>query len=113
MGEGWPSKKRRVAMNLVWFAALAIFAATLGTVVLYEPGAVTAGELARLEKGMTFSEVKAIMGEPDMTVRASVVPGDRETVWTYSLPASHWSVTEADYQLKFYDGRLDGWYRVR
>jgi len=112
MSEGWPSRSKRLGMNILWFAALAVFAVTLAVIVLYEGDAVTAGELARLEKGMTFSEVKATLGEPDISLRASVVPGDRESVWTYSLPASHWSVTEADYQLKFYDGELYSWYRL-
>lgn len=112
MGDGWPSRSKRLRMNLLWFAALLIFAGTLAVIVLYRGDAVTARALERLEKGMSFSDVKAILGEPDISLRASVVPGDRESVWTYSLPASHWSVTEADYQVKFYDGLFDSWYRL-
>lgn len=97
-------------MNLVWFAALVAFGATLAVMVLYKPSAVTAHELSRLEKGMTFEQVKAILGEPKVSVRASIVRDDPETVWTYGLPASRWSVTEADYQLKFYQGQLETWY---
>ncbi|MHC4713987.1 MAG: hypothetical protein ACYTAN_12075 [Planctomycetota bacterium] len=99
-------------MNLIWFVALAAFGATLAVTVLYRPGAVTARELSRLEKGMTFERVKAILGEPKVSVRASIVRDDPETVWTYSLPASHWSVTEADYQLKFNQGQLETWYKL-
>jgi len=113
MGEGWPSKKKRLALNLTWFAAMAAFGATLAVVLLYEPDAVTAGDLERLTKGMAFHEVRAVLGEPDISLRPSVVPGDPHDVWTYSLPASRWSVTEADYQLKFYDGQLDSWYKLK
>ncbi len=99
-------------MNLVWFFALVAFGATLAVTVLYKPRAVTARELSRLEKGMTFEQVKAILGEPRVSLRASIVPDDPETVWTYALPASRWSVTEADYQLKFNQGRLETWYKL-
>ncbi len=112
MSDGWPSTRKRLVMNLAWFAALVAFGATLAAVLLYNPSATTANELLRLKNGMTFDEVKAILGEPKVSVRASVVQGDPETVWTYSLPASHWSVTEADYQLRFYNGELETWFPV-
>lgn len=112
MGEGWPTRRKYVGMNLVWFAAILAFGATLAVVLLYKPGAVSARDLARLEKGMTQPEVIAILGEPKVSVRAAVVRDDPEEVWTYSLPPSRWSVTELDWQLKFYQGELDSWWRV-
>ena len=113
MGEGWPTKRKYITMNLMWFAVIAAFAVTLAVVLLYKPGAVTAGDLDRLKQGMTPEEVLAILGEPAIGVRATIVPGDAERVWTYSLPASHWSVTKSHYQLRFADGQLDSWWQMK
>ncbi len=112
MGEGWPSKRKRMAMNLLWFAAIAAFGATLAVVLLYKPGAVTAAGLSRLEKGMTTEDVLSILGKPTLDLSATLVRDDPEEVWTYSLPASRWSVTKSDYQLRFYEGSLDSWWKV-
>jgi hypothetical protein len=113
MSEGWPTKKKRLAMNLTWFVAIAVFAGTIALVVLYNPRAVTTGDLQRLERGMTESEVRAILGEPTLNTRARVVRDDPETVWTYTLAPSHWSVTKVDYAVKFYNGKLDSWYELK
>ncbi len=99
-------------MNLAWFAAIAAFAATLAVVLLYKPKSVTAADLSRLAKGMTREEVVVVLGEPNLNLRATLVRDDPEEVWTYSLPASHWGVTKSEYQVKFYQGHLDSWWKV-
>ena len=71
MGEGWPSRRKYVTMNVTFFAALAAFGLTVAVVLLYHSGAHTAGDLAKLQKGMTPQEVTAVLGEPRMSVRSA------------------------------------------
>ncbi len=113
MGEGWPTRKKRFTLAAAFFAGVAAFLAAFAVAALYRPGAITAHDLSRLKQGMTRDEVRAILGEPTIPVRATMTGSDREEVWIYALPYSHWSVTKADYQLKFFDGRLDTWWKVK
>ena len=113
MGEGWPTRRERVTMGAAVFAGIAVFILVFAVIALYKPSAHTAGDLARLTPGMTMQEVKALLGDPHIEVRATMTPGDEEDVWTYALPAAHWSVTKADYQVKFYKGRFDMWWKIK
>ncbi len=113
MGEGWPTKRKRFLMNATFFVALVAFILTLAVVMLYKPGQPTAGDMKRLEQGMTPGEVIALLGEPRIATRATVTAGDKEEVWTYALPETHWGLVKEDYQLKFFEGRLDSWYKIK
>ena len=112
MGEGWPSRRKYISMNVTFFAALVAFAATFAVVMLFKPGSPTAADLSRIQKGMTPAEVRAILGEPKSSLRQTLTPGDPEETWTYSLPASHWSVVNDEYQMKFYQGKFDSWWKI-
>jgi len=113
MGQGWPTKRERITMGAAVFGGIAVFLAVFAVVVLYKPNVHTAADLKKLSAGMTMDQVKAIAGEPRISVRASAVAGDEEDVWTYALPASHWSVTKADYQVKFYKGRFENYWKIK
>lgn len=113
MGEGWPSKRKYITMNVTFFVALAAFAMTFAVVMIYKPNIPVVGDLDRLEKGMTRLQVTQILGPPDMSVSSTMGTGDEDLVWTYALHASHWSVTKTHYQVRFYEGKLDSWYKVK
>jgi hypothetical protein len=113
MGDGWPSKRERITMGAAVFGGIAVFLAVFAVVVLYKPNAHTASDLKKLQAGMTMDDVKAIAGEPRIALPATTVAGAEEDVWTYALPASHWSVTKADYQVKFYKGRFENYWKVK
>ena len=110
MGEGWPSRRKYISMNVTFFAAIAAFALVFIAVMLYKPGEATVADLERLEAGMTPDEVQAILGEPKISVQNQVVPGNPEETWTYYLAKSRWSVKRQTWQLKFYHGQLDSWW---
>jgi len=90
-----------------------VFAVTFAMVLIFKPTAHTAGELSQLQKGMTPAEVRQILGEPKISQGSVITPNAAEETWTYSLPASRWSVTTEEYQLKFYEGTLDSWWKVK
>jgi len=113
MGEGWPSRRKYISMNVTFFAALAAFAIVLIAVLLYKPGEATAADVKRLAVGMTPDEVTAILGEPNISVQSRVVPGNPEETWTYYLAGSRWSVKRQTWQLKFYHGQLDSWWMMK
>jgi hypothetical protein len=113
MSEGWPTRRKRLAKAATFFAAIVLFLVTFFAVTLYKPGAHTVGDLKRLEKGMTPIQVRAVLGEPDIISRSSSDTSLADELWTYTLLRSHWSVTKEDYQLKFFQGRLDIWWKVK
>ena len=113
MGEGWPSKAKYRSMNITYFSLIAVFAAVLVIVILYSPSGPTLSDLNRLSRGMSPSDVKAVLGEPPLTLPSLSLAGSPEDTWTYYLPRSHWSVSRETWQLKFYEGRLDSWYKMR
>jgi hypothetical protein len=100
-------------MNVTFFAAIMAFVLAFAVVLLYKPGAPTAGDLERLQRGMTPEEVVAVLGEPRMSVRGTMIGAEREQLWTYMLTESRWGVVREEYQLKFFDGRLDSWWKVK
>jgi len=113
MGEGWPSRRKYISMNVTFFAAIGAFIIAFAIVMLYRPGQPTAADLSRLAPGMTPAEVTAILGEPKMTLESKITAEKTEATWTYDLPASKWSVVTQSYQLKFYEGKLDSWWKVK
>ena len=113
MGEGWPTRRKYITMNVTYFAALAVFILAFAVVMIYKPGRPTAGDLERLQKGTTPAAVATVLGEPYITLGETTQSGSYEETWTYHLPASHWSVTRQTYQLKFFDGQFDSWWKVQ
>jgi outer membrane protein assembly factor BamE (lipoprotein component of BamABCDE complex) len=111
MSEGWVSKRKYISLNLAFFVAIAAFLATFAVTVLYKPGKPTAADLSLLQAGMTPAQVTGILGEPKINTQSYVVPGNPEETWTYYLAASRWSLKTQTWQLKFYQGRLDSWWK--
>lgn len=113
MGDAWPTARRVWSMKLVFLLAVLVFVVTFFTVMLIRPYPHTAGDLSRLQRGMTQDEVMAVLGEPKILTRLHPSPGVTEETWTYSLPASRLGLNLAEYQLAFRDEKLDSWWKVK
>ena len=111
MSEGWVSKRKYISLNMAFFIAIAAFIVAFAATVVYKPGKPTASDLSRLELGMLPGQVTAILGDPNISMQSYVIPNNPEETWTYYLPAGRWSVKTQTWQVKFYNGKLDSWWK--